>query len=110
MQYTMCMFNHNPSIAQPASNMRSWSGNKIDTVENLKNRRIYMQLGTADTIVGPNPMNALKTQLANFDDPSRVSFVMTNGAAHTFPTDFDGSGDNACGEATSPLVSNCGYD
>jgi hypothetical protein len=55
-------------------------------------------------------MNQLKAQLANFDDSSRVSFVTTVGAAHVFPTDFDGSGNNACGETRSPYISNCGYD
>jgi hypothetical protein len=27
-----------------------------------------------------------------------------------FPTDFDGSGDNACNSSSSPYISNCGYD
>jgi poly(3-hydroxybutyrate) depolymerase len=108
--YSMCMNNQVPSITAPTANMQSWSGNQIDSVGNLQTRKIYMQVGSADTTVGPNPMNQLKQQLANFDSASNVTFVTTNGAAHTFPTDFAGSGDNACGSATSPYISNCGYD
>lgn len=104
------MYNQNPSITTPTANMRSWSGNQIDLIDNLKSRKIYMQVGTSDTTVGPNPMNQLKLQLANFNTPANTAFVTTSGAAHTFPTDFDGTGDNACGSASSPYVSNCGYD
>ncbi|KAH7147118.1 Alpha/Beta hydrolase protein [Dactylonectria estremocensis] len=108
--YSNCMNNQNPFITKPVANMQSWSGNQIDSVANLKNRQIYMQVGSADTTVGPKPMNQLKAQLANFDESSKVSFVTTNGAAHVFPTDFDGSGNNACGQTMSPYISNCGYD
>jgi hypothetical protein len=104
------MYNGNPSIITPTANMRSWSGNQIDAVANLQSRKIYMQVGSSDTTVGPNVMNQLKQQLANFDTSSNTIYVTTNGAAHTFPTDFAGSGDNACGSATSPYISNCGYD
>ncbi|OBT40391.1 hypothetical protein VE00_10082 [Pseudogymnoascus sp. WSF 3629] len=109
-QYTSCMYNGNPSIITPTANMRSWSGNQIDAVANLQSRKIYMQVGSSDTTVGPNVMNQLKQQLANFDTSSNTIYVTTNGAAHTFPTDFAGSGDNACGSAASPYISNCGYD
>lgn len=104
------MYNGNPSITTPTANMRSWSGNQIDPVANLQSRKIYMQVGPSDTTVGPNVMNQLKQQLANFDTSSNTIYVTTNGASHTFPTDFAGSGDNACGSATSPFISNCGYD
>jgi hypothetical protein len=90
--------------------MRSWSGNQIDAVSNIANRKIYMQVGSADTTVGPNVMNQLKAQLANFDNPSNFAYITTNGAAHTFPTDFNGSGDNACSMSASPYISNCAYD
>jgi hypothetical protein len=90
--------------------MNSWSGNQINPVSNLKNRRIYMQVGSSDYTVGPNVMNQLKAQLANFDTSSNVAFITTSGASHTFPTDFSGSGDNPCGMSESPYVSNCNYD
>lgn len=41
---------------------------------------------------------------------SRKDYVTTTGAAHTFPVDFDGSGDNDCDKSESPYVSNCDYD
>lgn len=90
--------------------MESWSGDEIDPVSNLANRKIYMQVGSADTTVGPNVMNQLKQQLANFDNPSNTTYATTIGAVHTFPTDFNGAGDNLCDESISPYISNCGYD
>jgi poly(3-hydroxybutyrate) depolymerase len=108
--YSMCMNNNTPSISTPTNNMKSWSGGSIDSTGNLSSRRIYMQVGSSDTTVGPNVMNQLKSQLGNFDNSTNVSYVTTSGAAHTFPTDFSGSGDNACGSAVSPYISNCSYD
>ncbi|MGZ5546204.1 MAG: extracellular catalytic domain type 2 short-chain-length polyhydroxyalkanoate depolymerase [Limisphaerales bacterium] len=108
--YTSCMYNATPSITTPVNNMKSWSGSQIDTTANLANRKIYMWTGSSDTTVGPNVMGQLKSQLANFDNSNNVSYVTTSGAAHTFPTDFSGSGDNSCGSASSPYISNCTYD
>ncbi|PKX93372.1 putative polyhydroxybutyrate depolymerase [Aspergillus novofumigatus IBT 16806] len=109
-QYTTCMYNQNPSITGPIANMKTWSGNKINPVSNLQSRRIYMWTGTADTTVGPNVMSQLKAQLANFDATDNVSYITTSGAVHTFPTDFDASGDNSCSSSGSPYISNCQYD
>lgn len=104
------MNNNNPSITGPTNNMKSWSGNQIDSVSNLANRKIYMEVGSTDTTVGPNVMKALQSQLANFGSSANTKYVQTSGQSHTFPTDFDSSGNNACGSATSPYVSNCQYD
>ncbi|KAF7713449.1 Esterase PHB depolymerase family protein [Penicillium ucsense] len=108
--YTSCMYNGNPSITTPIANMKSWSGNQIAPTSNLKNRKIYLWTGSADTTVGPNVMNALNSQLSNFDTSADVSYVTTSGAVHTFPTDFSGSGDNSCSMSSSPYISNCNYD
>ena len=104
------MYNNNPSITTPLSNMRAWSGDEIDSLDNLKDRQVYLQVGTADTTVGVNPMKQLKSQLSNFIDSSKLSYDTVTGAAHVFPTDFDAPGNNACGQSTSPFISNCGYD
>lgn len=109
-QYTLCMYNNNPSITTPVANMKAWSGSKIAPVTNLQNRKIYLWEGSLDTTVGPNVVNALQAELSNFDDSAKVSYITTSGASHTFPTDFDGAGDNACSTSTSPYISNCNYD
>ena len=109
-QYSMCMNNGNPNIQTPTQNMKTWSGSQIDDVANLKQRKILMEVGTSDFTVGPNPMNALKQQLSGFSTAANTAFVSRSGQAHTFPTDFDSSGNNACGSSSSPYISNCGYD
>ncbi len=109
-QFTMCLSNQTSAIDSPTANMKVWSGKEIAPVKNLKSRRIFMQVGTADLTVGVNPMQQLRAQLSAFDDPAKVSFVVSDGAAHVFPTDFDGAGDNPCGESSSPWISNCHYD
>ena len=108
--YTACMYNATPAISTPLSNMRSWSGGPIDSTGNLASRRIYLWVGSSDTTVGPNVESQLRSELSNFDTSGNVSYVATSGAAHTFPTDFTASGDNSCGTAVSPYISNCGYD
>jgi hypothetical protein len=65
---------------------------------------------SSDTTVGPNVMNQLKAQLADFVDLTNVSYITRSGAAHTFPTDFNGVGDNSCSFSTSSYISNCNYD
>ncbi|SPN98941.1 related to polyhydroxybutyrate depolymerase [Cephalotrichum gorgonifer] len=108
--YLSCMSNLFPLISVPTANMKAWSGTKIDSVSNFKSRRVYMQVGSADTTVGPNVMSQLRTQLSGFVDSSKVAYVTTQGAAHVFPTDFDGPGNNACGSSSSPYIANCAYD
>ncbi|KAI5459539.1 putative polyhydroxybutyrate depolymerase [Mariannaea sp. PMI_226] len=108
--YYTCMSNQNPSITTPVANMKAWSGSKIDPVTNLQERKIYMWTGSSDTTVGPNVMKQLQSQLANFDASSNVSYITTSGAVHTFPTDFNGAGDNSCSLSASPYISNCNYD
>lgn len=105
------MYNAVPLITKPTANMKAWGGKQIDPVANLKDRKIYLEVGTADPTVGINPMKQLRAQLANFDDPDNVSWVTTEGAGHTFPTDFDGAGNAPCNVGSqSPFISNCGYD
>jgi hypothetical protein len=104
------MYNLIPSIIAATANMKSWSGNQIDPISNLENRQIFLQVGSADTTVGPNVMSQLKLQLADVAGSSNVTFITTPGAAHTFPTDLNGPGDNLCAQSVSPYISNCNYD
>jgi poly(3-hydroxybutyrate) depolymerase len=109
--YTTCMYNQTPSITAPDANVKSWSGtSNEDSAANLANRKIFLWTGSADTTVGPNVMNQLKSQLSTYATAANVSYVTTSGAVHTFPTNFSGSGDNSCSSSVSPYISNCSYD
>jgi hypothetical protein len=105
------MYNQTPSITGPDANVKSWSGTaNEDSTANLASRKIYLWTGSADTTVGPNVMNQLKSQLSAYYTASNVSYITTSGAVHTFPTNFAGSGDNSCSSSVSPYISNCSYD
>jgi hypothetical protein len=113
MNYTGCMYNATPSIAQSIANMKSWSGSKIDDIGNIANQRIYLFTGTNDTTVGPHVTDQvyqLYVGTGHFVPAANVRYDNTNSAAHTYPTDFNGSGDNACSVSISPYISNCNFD
>ncbi|KAL4795251.1 Alpha/Beta hydrolase protein [Aspergillus venezuelensis] len=105
-----CMNNNVPSIELPTAHMRIWSGKKIDDVENLKHRRIYIQTGTLDRIIGPNVVSQLNAQLSYFASATNTTYIMTADAGHTFPTDYDSEENSPCDVSGSPYISNCGYD
>jgi hypothetical protein len=74
-------------------------------------QKVYLFVGTSDYTVGPNPMNAVQTQYTNNGVPAaNLSYVQRASTAHTFPTDFDSSGNNSCGSTASPYIANCSYD
>ena len=112
--YTACMYNASISASQLSTmqgDIATWSGSTNDNVSNVAAQKIFLWVGSSDTTVGPNPMNAVKTQYTNNGvAAANLSWNQLSGAAHTFPTDFAGSGDNACGTAASPYISNCSYD
>jgi len=111
--YTGCMYSASPSVTQTVTNMRNWSGNQIDPVANIANQKIYLFSGSADTTVGTGVMNqvqAMYVGTGNFVAAANVRYDKPSGAAHTFPTDFDSAGNNACGTAASPYISNCSFD
>jgi dienelactone hydrolase len=112
--YTSCMYNALISSGMQSgmqANINNWSGTSIDAKANVANQKIFLFVGTSDYTVGPNPMDALNAQYANNGVPAgNLEYVKRSGTAHTFPTDFDSSGDNACGSTASPYISNCGYD
>jgi poly(3-hydroxybutyrate) depolymerase len=112
--YTACMYNASISASRlntMQADLNNWSGGLIDSVANVANQKIYMFVGSSDTTVGPNPQNAARTQYTNNGVPAaNLEYVQRAGTAHTFPTDFDATGNNACGSTVSPYISNCGYD
>ncbi len=113
VNYTGCMYNATPSITQSISNMKSWSGNQNDLVANIANQKIYIFTGTNDTTVGKNVTDQvykLYVTTGQFVSSGNVRYDNTSNAAHTFPTDFDSSGNNPCTSAYSPYISNCSFD
>lgn len=112
--YTACMYNATISSAMLSTmqaDLNNWSGTSNDNKSNVATQKIYMFVGTSDYTVGPNPMNAVQTQYTNSGVPAaNLTYVQRASTAHVFPTDFDGTGDNACGSSASPYISNCGYD
>jgi len=112
--YTACMYNATISasmLSTMQADINNWSGTANDSKANVANQKIYMWVGSSDSTVGPNPMNGARTQYTdNGVAAASLSFTQRAGAAHTFPTDFDSTGNNACGSTASPYVSNCSYD
>ncbi len=113
--YTACMYNASISSAQLTTMQNSLnsysSSGAIDNKANVANQKIYMFVGSSDYTVGPNPMNAARTQYTNNGVPAaNLEFVQRASTAHVFPTDFDATGNNACSSSASPYISNCGYD
>ncbi|MGZ3238313.1 MAG: extracellular catalytic domain type 2 short-chain-length polyhydroxyalkanoate depolymerase, partial [Burkholderiaceae bacterium] len=114
--YTACMYNASISSSQLStmqSDIDSWSGSQIDSKSNIANQKIFMFVGSSDTTVGPNPMSGAKTQYTNNGvTSSNLQYVNQSSptTAHTFPTDFDSTGNNSCSSASSPYISNCSYD
>ncbi|CAF4444330.1 unnamed protein product [Rotaria sp. Silwood2] len=111
--YTSCMYTSSPSITQSMSNTKAWSGNKIDDIKNLAKHKVYMISGTSDSTVGASVMTQLYKYYVTdgqFIPSANVVFKKDLNSAHTFPTDFDSSGNNGCGSTSSPYISNCGFD
>ncbi|GIX22854.1 MAG: hypothetical protein KatS3mg122_0085 [Caldimonas sp.] len=112
--YTACMYNATISDGQLStmqSSINHWSGSQIDDKAGIAKQKIYLFVGTSDSTIGPNPMDALRKQYANNAVPSgNVEYIKRSGAAHVFPTDFDAAGNNSCGSTSSPYIANCGYD
>jgi poly(3-hydroxybutyrate) depolymerase len=110
--YTACMYDASISagmLSTMQSDIDNWSGTSNDNKSNVAAQKIFMFVGNSDYTVGPDPMNAVQTQYVN-NHAGNVQYVKRDNTAHVFPTDFDGSGDNACNASASPYIANCGYD
>ncbi len=111
--YSLCMYSQTPPVGTSAANMRAWSGGSIDSISYIATQKIYLFSGSADTTVGTSVMDQaykLYVSEGNFVGASQVRYDKVANAAHTFPTDFDSAGNNACNSAVSPYISNCGFD
>ena len=112
--YTACMYNATISasmLSTMQADIDNWSGTSIDPKSGVANQKVYLFVGTSDFTVGPNPMATVHTQYTNNGvSTANLDFIQRSGTAHTFPTDFDSTGNNACSSSASPYISNCGYD
>jgi poly(3-hydroxybutyrate) depolymerase len=112
--YTACMYNATISstmLNTMQASIDNWSGTAIDHKANVANQKVYLFVGASDTTVGPNVTGAARTQYQNNGVPAaNLEYVQRASTAHTFPTDFDSTGNNACSSTASPYISNCGYD
>jgi poly(3-hydroxybutyrate) depolymerase len=112
--YTACMYNATVSASMlntMQADLNNWSGTSIDNKSNVAAQKIYLFVGNSDATVGPNPMNAVQTQYTNNGVlAANLEYVKRASTAHVFPTDFTGTGNNACSSSASPYISNCGYD
>ena len=107
------MYSSSPSVTTSISRTKSWSGNKIDDISNMATQKIYMISGSSDTTVSTAVMNQLYKYYVTdgqFIPSTNVVYKKDLKSAHTFPTDFDSAGNNGCGVASSPYISNCGFD
>jgi poly(3-hydroxybutyrate) depolymerase len=113
LAYYSCMYQSSPSVSTAISNTKSWSGASIDAYANMANQKIYMFSGTSDTTVATSVMNQLYSYYVtsgSFVPSGNVTFKKDLNTAHTFPTDYDSTGNNACTTAGSPYISNCSFD
>lgn len=112
--YTACMYNATITsgmLGTMQADLNNWSGTANDPLAAVANQKVFLFVGTSDSTVGPNPMNAANTQYGNNGvAAANKSYVQRAGTAHTFPTDFDATGNNSCSSTASPYISNCGYD
>lgn len=111
--YTACMYSGAPNVAPLISITNSRSGVSIDNKSNLANHKVFLFSGTSDSTVGPSVMNKLRdyyTTSPALVPSANIKYVNTLNTAHTFPTDFDSTGNNACSSASGPFISNCNYD
>jgi poly(3-hydroxybutyrate) depolymerase len=112
--YTACMYDATISagmLSTMQADIDRWSGNANDPKANVAAQKVFLFVGNSDSTVGPNPMAAVHTQYSNNGvAAANLQDVRRDNTAHVFPTDFDGTGDNACNVSTSPYIANCGYD
>jgi poly(3-hydroxybutyrate) depolymerase len=111
--YFSCIYQSSPNVTTSISNTRSWSGSTIDATSNMANQRIYMFSGRSDTTVATSVMDQVYNYYVTtggFVPAGNVLYKKDLNTAHTFPTDFNSTGNNACTTAASPYISNCSFD
>lgn len=92
-----CAYPNRPDITRAVANMNTWSGTQIDPVSNLARQKIYVFIGTNDTVVGPNTADQVVKLYQGFTPASNIHYDNTIPATHAFPTNIDGPGIHPCG-------------
>jgi poly(3-hydroxybutyrate) depolymerase len=79
----------------------------IDPTSNLRNHKIWMLSGTADSVVPQPVMNDLHAYYRHYVDSANIQYKKNLHAQHAMPTDFFG---NDCATLGSPYINNCHFD
>ena len=110
--YTNCQNNStigDAMLATMQADIDAWSGSGIDAKSGVASQKVYVFVGSSDTVVGPRPMQAVQAQYTA-NGVAQAALVQSARTAHVFPTDFNATGDNRCNLSLSPYIANCGYD
>lgn len=80
----------------------------IDAVSHLKNDRVYLFSGSADSVVHPEVMHSLRSYYQYFVETSNIVSDFNVPAEHCIPT--DGQYGEACASLSSPYIGVCDFD
>ncbi|VDI07269.1 Hypothetical predicted protein [Mytilus galloprovincialis] len=83
------------------------SKGNIDAVSNMKNDRVYVFAGRADSQINPQNGHNIALYYNNFVSSSNVKAVFNMDAQHCMPTDNYGG---PCNKLSSNFINNCGYN
>ncbi|XP_063400207.1 poly(3-hydroxybutyrate) depolymerase-like [Mytilus trossulus] len=83
------------------------SKGNIDAVSNMKNDKIYVFAGSADTQINPQNGHNIASYYNNFVSSFNIKSVFNMDAQHCMPTDNYGG---PCNKLSSNFINNCGYN
>ncbi len=81
---------------------------QLPTLQNLRDDKVWILHGGADSTVHPHVGKALLSQYQQWVIPENLQFIGDKPFAHHFPTD-NNSG-TACDVSEPPFIANCQYD
>lgn len=81
------------------------SKGEIDSLDNLKDSKVYLYSGTKDTVVKTGVMKAAEKMYEKYGADVVTEFTVPS--EHCFPTDDFGK---SCGHFGSPYINNCDYN
>jgi poly(3-hydroxybutyrate) depolymerase len=107
-----CDGTNTPDIAPLEANMRRWSGRENDSTDFLARQRVFMFVGTSDTVRSMTVVDRAASLYGRFVPAAQLRVDGSIAASHLFPTDFDSPNRYSClaGGLLGPPFANCGYD